>query len=83
MIILITTIAAITVFNYIASMWTADKIRLSTPMLFVINGIFDFIIGGITGVMQSMLVVNIQVHGTYWVTGHFHFIFMIIRPVEL
>jgi cytochrome c oxidase subunit 1 len=68
--------SAITVFNYIASMWTADKIRLSTPMLFVINGIFDFIIGGITGVMQSMLVVNIQVHGTYWVTGHFHFIFM-------
>ena len=42
----------------------------------MINGIFDFIIGGITGVMQSMLVVNIQVHGTYWVTGHFHFIFM-------
>jgi cytochrome c oxidase subunit 1 len=68
--------SAITIFNYIASLWTADKIRLSTPMLFVVNGIFDFIIGGITGVMQSMLVVNIQVHGTYWVTGHFHFIFM-------
>ncbi len=68
--------SAITVFNYIASLWSADKIRLTTPMLFVINGIFDFIVGGITGVMQSMLVVNEQVHGTYWVTGHFHFIFM-------
>ena len=30
-----------------SGMKAADKIRLSTPMLFVINGIFDFIIGGI------------------------------------
>jgi cytochrome c oxidase subunit 1 len=68
--------SAITIFNYIASLWAADKIRLTTPMLFVINGILDFVIGGITGLMQAMLVVNEQVHGTYWITGHFHFIFM-------
>ncbi len=72
----VTIPSAITVFNYIATLWSAEKIRLTVPMLFVINGIFDFIIGGITGVMQSMLVINEQVHGTYWVTGHFHFVFM-------
>ena len=68
--------SAITVFNYIATMWTAPRIRMTTPMLFIINGIIDFIIGGITGVMQSNVGVNEIVHGTYWVTGHFHFIFL-------
>ncbi len=68
--------SAITIFNYIGTMWSSNKIRLTTPMLFVINGIFDFIIGGITGVMAAMTPVNEQVHGTYFVTGHFHFVFM-------
>lgn len=68
--------SAITVFNYIATLWTAEKIRLTTPMLFVLNGIVDFIIGGITGVIQSDQGINEQVHGTYWVTAHFHFIFI-------
>lgn len=68
--------SAITVFNYIATLWSADKIRLTTPMLFVINGIVDFIIGGVVGVMQSSYAVNADVHGTYFVTGHFHFIFL-------
>jgi cytochrome c oxidase subunit 1 len=68
--------SAITVFNYIATLWTSTKIRMTVPMLFVVNGIFDFIIGGITGVIQSNLVLNEVLHGTYWVTGHFHFIFL-------
>ncbi len=68
--------SAITVFNFVASLWSADKIRITTPMLFVINGIVDFIIGGVTGVMQVNQGVNQLVHGTYFVTGHFHFIFM-------
>ena len=68
--------SAITVFNWIATFWQANKIRLTTPMLFVLNGIIDFIIGGITGVMRVYQPVNQLVHGTYWVTAHFHFIFM-------
>lgn len=68
--------SAITVFNWIATLWKANKIRMTTPMLFVINGIIDFIIGGITGVMQVNQGLNQLIHGTYWVTGHFHFIFM-------
>ncbi len=68
--------SAITVFNYIGTMWTATKIRITIPMLFVINGIMDFVIGGITGVITAVLPLNEQTHGTYWVTGHFHFVFM-------
>ena len=68
--------SAITVFNYIGTLWTSEKIRLTIPMLFVINGIMDFVFGGITGVLTAILPFNEQTHGTYWVTGHFHFVFM-------
>ncbi|MGP6220757.1 cytochrome c oxidase subunit I [Caldiplasma sukawensis] len=68
--------SAITIFNYIGTIWSSEKIRLTTPMLFVINGIIDFIIGGIAGVYLAMVLGNEQAHGTYFVTGHFHFIFM-------
>lgn len=68
--------SAITVFNYIGTLWTAEKIRMTTPMMFIINGILDFILGGITGVMQANVGFNEIVHGSYWITGHFHFIFL-------
>ena len=68
--------SALTIFNMIATLWTAKKIRLTTPMLFVINAIFDFIIGGVMGVMLADDPINQAVHGTYFVTGHFHFIFV-------
>jgi len=45
-------------------------------MMFIINAIVDFIIGGVTGVMQSDVGINELIHGTYWVTAHFHFILL-------
>ena len=68
--------SALTIFNMIATMWTAEKIRLTVPMLFVINAIFDFIIGGAMGVMLGDDAINATAHGTYFVTGHFHFVFV-------
>ncbi|AKA48933.1 hypothetical protein IX51_07290 [uncultured archaeon] len=68
--------SAITVFNWIATLWTATSIRLTTPMILVLNGIIDFIIGGITGVMLANTSVNEILHGTYAVTSHFHYVFV-------
>lgn len=68
--------SALTIFNMIATMWTAEKIRLTVPMLFVINAIFDFILGGAMGVMLGDDAINATAHGTYFVTGHFHFVFV-------
>ena len=68
--------SALTVFNMIGTMWNAEKIRLTTPMLFVINAIFDFIVGGVLGVMLANQSINEVAHGTYFVTGHCHFIFV-------
>ncbi len=68
--------SALTIFNMIGTLWTAKKIRLTTPMLFVINAIFDFVVGGVLGVMLATQAVNETAHGTYFVTGHFHFVFV-------
>ena len=68
--------SAITVFNMIATLWTAKKIRITTPMLFVLNAILDFTLGGVAGVMLANQSINEIAHGTYFVTGHFHFIFV-------
>lgn len=68
--------SALTIFNMIGTLWKAEKIRLTTPMMFVINAILDFIIGGVLGVMLANQSINEVAHGTYFVTGHFHFIFV-------
>ncbi len=68
--------SAITVFNWIGTLWSAKKIRMSTPMMFAVNGIVDFIFGGVMGVILAMVGANDFLHGTYFVTAHFHFIFL-------
>jgi cytochrome c oxidase subunit 1 len=67
--------SAISVFNWIATIWVGRP-KMSVPMLFIINGIIDFVIGGVVGVMVADVGVNELVHGTYAITAHFHFIFL-------
>lgn len=67
--------SAMSMFNWIATMWSG-KIKMSIPMMFVINGMADFIIGGISGVYDADAGLNAFVHGTYAITAHFHFIFL-------
>jgi cytochrome c oxidase subunit 1 len=45
-------------------------------MLFCIGFISNFIIGGITGVFLAAIPVNLVLHDTYYVVGHFHYIVM-------
>jgi cytochrome c oxidase subunit 1 len=64
-------------FNWIGTMWRG-KIRFSTPMLFALGFLATFLIGGITGVQQAMAPVDFNVHDTYFVVAHMHYIFMAI-----
>ncbi|WP_336363129.1 cbb3-type cytochrome c oxidase subunit I [Halalkalicoccus salilacus] len=65
--------SAVKVFNWITTMWTGN-LRLEAPLLFCVGGISTFIIGGVTGVFLGSIPVDMLVHGTYYVVGHFHFI---------
>ncbi|WP_128478879.1 cytochrome c oxidase subunit I [Halorussus pelagicus] len=67
--------SAVKVFNWITTMWNG-KIRLAAPMLFCIGFVQNFIIGGVTGVFLASVPVDLVLHDTYYVVGHFHFIVM-------
>ncbi|KUO95364.1 cytochrome c oxidase subunit I [Ferroacidibacillus organovorans] len=56
----------------IGTLWGA-RLKFSTPTLFVLMSMFNFLIGGITGVLLADPVINLQTHDTFFVLSHFHY----------
>ncbi|MBI4302468.1 MAG: cbb3-type cytochrome c oxidase subunit I [Chloroflexi bacterium] len=69
--LLVAVPTGVKIFSWLATMWLG-KIHLDTPMLFALTAIVVFLIGGITGVPNGIVPVDLYVHDTYWVTSHFH-----------
>ena len=65
--------SGIQVFAWIATI-AAGRLRLATPSLFVLGFLFIFTLGGLTGVMVAMVPFDWQVHDTYFVVAHFHYV---------
>jgi cytochrome c oxidase subunit I len=63
----------IKIFNWIATLW-GGRIRFTTPMLFCIAFLFQFVIAGLTGIMQSVAPWDWQLHNSYFVIAHFHYV---------
>ena len=72
--IMIVVPTAIQIFCWIATIWTARRLRLTTPFLYAASFFFVFIIGGLTGVMLASVPLDRQVHDTYFVVAHFHYV---------
>jgi len=58
-------------FSWVATIWNG-KIETPTPMLFVLGAIIVFLLGGITGPPNAAIALDLHLHDTYWIVGHFH-----------
>jgi cytochrome c oxidase subunit 1 len=61
------------IFNWVATMWQG-AMTFEAPMLFSIGFIWVFTIGGFSGLILSVAPIDIQVHDTYYVVAHFHYV---------
>jgi cytochrome c oxidase subunit 1 len=65
--------SGIQIYCWIATMWQG-KPRFATPLLFVVGFIVIFVLGGLTGVMLASVPMDLQLHDTYFVIAHFHYV---------
>ena len=65
--------SAIKTFNWIGTLW-GGQIRFTTPMLFAIGFVSLFVSGGLSGIFLAQPAVDLPLHDTYFVVGHFHLI---------
>jgi len=63
----------IKIFNWLGTMW-GGRIQFKTPMLFSIGFLFQFLIAGLTGIIQSSVPVDWQLSLSYFVVAHFHYV---------
>ena len=71
--LLIAVPTGIKFFNWLGTMWRGT-ITLNTAVLYCLGFLTMFLFGGITGVILAQPVLDFQLHNTYFVVAHFHYV---------
>jgi cytochrome c oxidase subunit 1 len=61
------------IFCWLATMWDGRP-RFQVPMLYVVGFIITFVIGGLSGVIVAAVPLDLQLHDTYFIVAHFHYV---------
>ncbi|MCB0083549.1 MAG: cbb3-type cytochrome c oxidase subunit I, partial [Caldilineaceae bacterium] len=65
--------AGVQIFAWIATIWGGKPVW-KTPFLFVMGFFFIFVLGGITGIMVGAVPFDWQVHDSYFIVAHLHYV---------
>jgi cytochrome c oxidase subunit I+III len=71
--IMIVVPTGVQIFCWIATLWSG-RLRFPAPMLYALGFFQVFIMGGLTGVMLAAVPLDLQVHDTFFVVAHFHYV---------
>ena len=61
------------IFCWLATMWDGRP-RFQVPMLYVVGFIVTFVIGGLSGVIIAAVPLDLELHDTYFIVAHFHYV---------
>jgi len=67
--------SAITVFAWIATIWTGRPV-FKVPFLYFASFVFLFVVGGVSGVMTAAVSLDWQLNETYFVVAHLHYVLL-------
>jgi cytochrome c oxidase subunit 1 len=65
--------SALKTFNWLGTIW-GGQIRFTTAMLFALGFVSVFVSGGLTGIFLGQTSIDLYLHDTFFVVGHFHMI---------
>ncbi|RAZ69968.1 cytochrome c oxidase subunit I [Planococcus maitriensis] len=63
----------IKIFNWLLTIW-GGSISFTVPMIYAVAFIPSFVAGGVTGVMQAIAPLDYQLHDSYFIVAHFHYV---------
>jgi cytochrome c oxidase subunit I+III len=74
--------SGIQVFAWIATLW-GTRPKPEPSLLFVIGFLLIFVLGGFTGVMVAVVPFDWQVHDTFFIVAHFHYVLIggVVFPI--
>lgn len=68
----------LTMFSVMMTIWLAKPVKFSPALKFIMGSIFGFIVGGMAGLIQANVGLNVVLHNTQWVVGtHAHIMLLV------